>query len=90
MENNNNGILSLILGIFSIICSISGSMLTLLGIPVGVVGIIVAKKSLDYEPGNSIGRAGLITSIIGIVLCSLIFVACTACAAIFITGFGML
>ena len=90
MENNNSGILSLILGIFSIICSISGSMLTLLGIPVGIVGIVVAKKSLDYEPGNSLGRAGLITSIIGIVLCSVIFIACTACIGILVTGYDML
>lgn len=90
MENNNRGILSLILGIFSIICSISGSMLTILGIPVGIVGIVVAKKSLDYEPGNSLGRAGLITSIIGIVLCSIIFIACTACIGILVTGYDML
>lgn len=90
MENSNNGMWSLILGILSIICSISGSLLTLLGIPVGVIGIILAKKSLNEMPGNSLGRAGFITSIIGIVLCSLIFVACVACVGFFISLSSML
>lgn len=90
MENSNSGMWSLILGILSIICSISGTLFTLLGIPIGVVGIIFAKKSLNEMPGNGLGRAGFITSIIGIILCSLLFVACVACAGIFTSLYYML
>ncbi|MCI6610537.1 MAG: hypothetical protein MSH08_07290 [Ezakiella sp.] len=81
MENDNYGIISLVCGIISILTAFAGQY-ALLGIISGIAGVVLAKHSLDNNPGNSIGRAGFITSVIGIVLASLFFIACVACAGV--------
>lgn len=81
MENNNNGIIALVLGVLSIIFSFSG-WVSIIGIILGILGIVFSKKSLNEAPGNSLGRAGLITSIIGIILCSILFISCVACGCL--------
>ena len=77
-ENNTLGILSLIFGILSIIFGII-SLLSIVGILFGIGGIVCAKESFKVQPGNGLARAGSITSIIGIILSSIIFIACTSC-----------
>lgn len=56
---------SLVLGILSIVCGISGMML--IGTILGIIGIVQGAKSKDYN-GN--GKAGFVCSIIGTVISS--------------------
>ena len=61
----HEAVTSLVLGILSIVCGISGMML--IGTILGIIGIVQGAKSKDYN-GN--GKAGLVCSIIGTVISS--------------------
>ena len=67
----------LVLGIVSIVFSFIG-----LGFPIGailgVVGIILSVVAKKKAP-TGMATAGLVLSIIGTILCLLLFVACVAC-----------
>lgn len=68
---------SLVLGLVSLVL---GIWVPYIGLPVGIVGIIlaaVAKKKGMKGPAT----AGLVLSIIGTVLCGILYLACVACAA---------
>ncbi len=67
-ENNGLGIASLVLGI----CSIVFSWVFYLGIPCGIVGIVLGVKQKRTSP-NKLATAGLILSIIGLV-CAVLWV----------------
>ena len=75
MENNNNQGNGL--AIASLVCGISSIILVcccnFLGIAVGIAGIITGYKSAN-EVGerSTMAKAGLITSIIGLVLCIIV------------------
>ncbi len=62
-KSNTLGIISLILGIISIIFFLN----ILIAIPAGIIGIVMSKKQ-DKLYKNKISKAGFITSIIGISL----------------------
>lgn len=69
---------SLVLGIISLVfCWMY--LASFLGIITGIVGIICASNS--YKAGNTSGvqKAGLVCSIIGLSLSSIVFVSCVAC-----------
>ena len=61
----HEAVTSLVLGILSIVCGISGMML--IGTIIGIIGIVQGAKSKDYN-GN--GKAGFVCSIIGTVISS--------------------
>lgn len=77
-KNDSMSILSLVFGILSILFGFA-SWLSIVGIIFGIAGIICARESFKNNPGNDLARAGTITSIVGIVLSSVLFIACTAC-----------
>jgi|ETN01SMinimDraft_4_1059930.scaffolds.fasta_scaffold54340_2 flagellar biosynthesis protein FlhB len=62
-KSNTLGIISLILGIVSIVFFLN----ILVAVPAGIIGIVLAKMQNKRYP-NKIAKAGFITSIIGIVL----------------------
>ena len=78
-EKKSNGfaIASLVLGIVAIVFSFIG-----LSIPfeliIGIVGIVLGVVAKKKNP-TGMATAGLVLSIIGTVLCALIFIACAAC-----------
>ena len=69
-------IASLVLGIISIVFSVIG--LNFFGILIGIVGIILGVSARKNTP-SGMATAGFVLSIIGTVLCSLVFIACAAC-----------
>ena len=78
-ENKSNGlaIASLVLGIVSIVFSFIGLSIPL-GLIVGIVGIILGVMARKKNPCG-MATAGLVLSIIGTILCALMFIACAAC-----------
>ena len=72
------GVASLVLGIISIVCSFFGAF-SWIGIVLGIAGVIfgaIGRKNI-YKQG--VATAGLVCSIIGLVLSSILFIACVAC-----------
>lgn len=67
---------ALVLGIVSIVFSFIG--LFWLGVILGIVGIVLGVVARKNAP-SGMATAGLVVSIIGTVLCAIIFVACGAC-----------
>ncbi|MCQ4725415.1 hypothetical protein NE664_01900 [Anaerotignum faecicola] len=65
---------SLVLGILSIICSFIGYQPV--GIVLAVIGIVLGSKACCDPANASLARAGKICSIVGLVLCLLIFAVC--------------
>lgn len=76
-EKKSNGlaVASLVLGIVSIVFSF---FLQWLGLIIGIVGIVLGVMAKKKNP-SGMATAGLVLSIIGTVLCALIFIACAAC-----------
>ena len=74
-------IAGLVLGIISLVLSFFGLIGGIIGLIVGIIGIICAsmgrKKALAQGIKSGIGTAGLVCSIIGLVLCAIIFIICT-------------
>ena len=64
---------SLVLGILSIVCGISGMML--IGTILGIIGIVQGSKSKDF---NGTGRSGFVCSIIGTVISSFFMIVLVA------------
>ena len=67
------GILSLVIGIFS-----AGSLGSLGGI-LGIVGIILGALGRKDLEKKGMATAGLVCSIIGTILCLILYIACVAC-----------
>ena len=68
---------SMVLGIVSIVFSFIGG-LNLLGLVVGIVGLVLGILAKKKAP-SGMATAGIVCSIIGIVLTALVLVACAAC-----------
>ena len=71
MEENNKyviHIISLVLGIISIVTSLFWYMT----IPTGVIAIVLGVKSAK-KFGSKLGKAGMITGIVGLSLCVFIY-----------------
>ena len=76
----NMAVASLVLGIISIVIGLFVSGYGWLGAIVALVGIILgasARKKQDDKV--KIATAGLVCSIIGLVLCVIFYIACVAC-----------
>ena len=78
-EKKSNGlaIASLILGIVAIVFSFIGLSIPF-GLIIGIVGIILGVMAKKKNPCG-MATAGLVLSIIGTVLCAIVFIACMAC-----------
>ncbi|MCI8638653.1 MAG: hypothetical protein HFG41_05785 [Coprococcus sp.] len=76
------GVASLVLGIISIVIGVfSAGALGWAGGILGIIGIILgalARKSTPAEK-RGLATAGFVCSIIGTILCLLMYVACVAC-----------
>lgn len=74
------GVASLVLGIISIIIGLfSGGGLGWVGAIIGIIGIILGAQGKKVQEQRGIASAGFICSIIGTILCILMYVACIAC-----------
>ena len=73
-ENKNEGsalrISALVLGIISIVLNFFWYM----ALPTGILAIVFGTKSIK-KTGSKMGKAGLITGIIGVALCVFIYVS---------------
>ena len=78
-EKKSNGlaIASLVLGIVAIVFSFIGLSIPF-GLIIGIVGIILGVMAKKKNPCG-MATAGLALSIIGTVLCAIVFIACMAC-----------
>lgn len=63
---------SLILGIASLVTVVFG-VFSFLGIPCGIVGIVMANKAKKAGNEECIRKAGFVMSIVGLVLSALVF-----------------
>lgn len=88
-SSNQQGteVASLVLGITSVVLSLSiyGSKFfffkTMIGCTCGVIGLILGIASNKKEK-NRMATAGIVLSIIGLILFLLLLVACSACALV--------
>ncbi len=86
MENKTNGLAigSLILGIFTIVMGCFGWTFfygTIIGVITGIVGIILGVKGKKEAP-SGVATGGLVTSIIGLIFCGIMFLIFVACAGL--------
>ena len=70
------GVASLVLGIISLICGIFLAGFQWVGAIVGLIGIILGVAGKKDPEKKGIATAGMVCSIIGFILCILIYVAC--------------
>lgn len=73
------GIASLVLGIISVICGLFLTGFQWIGAIVGIVGIILGAAGKKNPEKKGIATAGLVCSIIGFILCIILYLACVAC-----------
>lgn len=77
------GVAALVLGIIAIVIGVfSAGALGWAGAIMGIIGIVlgaIGKKTAPEEK-QGMATAGLVCSIIGTVLCLLVYIACAACA----------
>ena len=78
-EKKSNGlaVASLVLGIVAIVFSFIGLSIPF-GLIIGIVGIVLGVMAKKKNP-SGMATAGLVLSIIGTILCAIVFIACTAC-----------
>lgn len=78
-EKKSNGlaVASLVLGIVAIVFSFIGLSIPF-GLIIGIVGIVLGVMAKKKNP-SGMATAGLVLSIIGTILCAIIFIACAAC-----------
>jgi len=74
------GIASLVLGIISLAIGLfSSGLLGWVGAIVAVIGIILGALAKKNPEQKGIATGGLVCSIIGLVLCLALYIACVAC-----------
>ncbi len=80
MENNSSGkgTASLVLGIISVVFIFTGTF-ALIGMILAIVGLVLGIQGKKENPEDGKAKAGVVLSIIGLVLCALSFIACVAC-----------
>lgn len=69
---------SLVLGIISLVIGAFLAGFQWIGIVLAIVGIVLGAKNNNPEKAG-LAKAGLVCSIIGLILCSITFLACVAC-----------
>lgn len=71
---------SLVLGIISIVTGLfSAGSLGWLGAIMGIIGIILGSQARKVPAQAGLATAGFVCSIIGTILCLLMYIACIAC-----------
>lgn len=79
-EGKDMAVASLVLGIISIVIGVFFSgLLGWLGAILGVVGIILGVQGKKDPEKKGLATAGMICSIVGLVLCLILYLACVAC-----------
>lgn len=74
------GVASLVLGIISLVIGVfSSGVLGWLGAILAIIGIILGALGRKNPEKQGIATAGMVCSIIGLVLCLLLYIACAAC-----------
>lgn len=73
------GVASLVLGILSIVISFFGIGFQWIGAIFGLIGIILGAVGRKNPEKKGLATGGLVCSIIGFILCILIYVGCAAC-----------
>ena len=74
------GIASLVLGIIAVIIGLfSAGSLGWAGAIMAIIGIILGALGRKEPEKSGIATAGMILSIIGLVLCLILYIACVAC-----------
>lgn len=74
------GVASLVLGIISLVIGIfSSGLLGWLGAILAIIGIILGALGRKDPEKKGISTAGMVCSIIGLVLCLILYIACAAC-----------
>ena len=76
------GIASLVLGIIAIIVDAATvGTAGIIGVILGIIGIILGVLGRKREETRGVATAGLVCSIIGVVLGLAFYIACVACVA---------
>lgn len=74
------GVASLVLGIISLVIGIfTAGVFGWVGAIFGIIGIILGALGRKQSEKTGIATAGLVCSIIGLVLCLILYIACVAC-----------
>ena len=74
------GVASLVLGILAVVIGLfSAGALGWLGAILAIIGIILGTLGKKDPEKKGIATAGLVLSIIGLVLCLILYIACAAC-----------
>ena len=74
------GVAALVLGIVSLLIGIfTGGALGWVGAILAIIGIILGALGRKNAEKKGIATAGLVCSIIGLVLCLIFYIACVAC-----------
>lgn len=74
------GVASLVLGILAIIIGVfSSGLFGWLGAIMAIIGIILGAVGRKNPDSKGIATGGLVCSIIGLILCLLLYLACAAC-----------
>ena len=74
------GVASLVLGFISLVIGVfSSGLLGWLGAILAIVGIILGALGRKNPEKKGLATAGLVCSIIGLVLCLILYIACAAC-----------
>ena len=74
MKTNNNRIVSHIVSLVLGIISIVTTLFWYISLPSGITAIVLGAKSYKKE-GKKLGLAGLITGIVGVAICLLIYIS---------------
>ena len=74
------GVASLVLGIIALLIGIfSSGLLGWLGAIVAIIGIVLGALGRKNPEAKGLATAGLVCSIIGLILCLILYIACAAC-----------
>ncbi|MGI5971598.1 MAG: DUF4190 domain-containing protein [Oscillospiraceae bacterium] len=80
-KNGNLAVASMILGIISVVCFCLSFTYAAppIGLVVGIIGVILSVYSKKNEGPSSMATAGLVLSLIGVILCFVTTITCTVC-----------
>lgn len=80
-QSTNYATIALVLGIVALVLSFYGGT-GIISIGCGIAGIVFSSKSKQMEGPSSMATAGLVLSIIALVLGCIGFISCIACAGV--------
>jgi len=75
------GIAALVLGIIALIFGLFMPWMGWLGAIMGLIGIVLGAAGRKQPENQGIATAGLVCSIVGFVLCIILYIACAACVS---------